>query len=308
RRSSMTKLVLGVSLPSHEQNTLYIKYFSPLSSDGCCTIAVKLMTMIPAKRGIFGKLVRSCCAVPMFLLLFFVPVYSEQLLSTEDLRIEVSLSDVQISPDGKRAVFIVSRLDYQSDSSKSELVLIELESGHQKTLSRQKGIFEPSWSPSGDKISFLAETAKGAQIFVMSPESTNAQQITQVDGGILHHTWAPDGMRFALIAQEAPPTKTGLQKFNDSFEVGSNSYLTTEPAARNYAAITGVDGGKIQRITPKDLTIATDFYNSSLSWFLDGSKLAINIYPSSRSGDSDLGRVHLLEVANGSLLPVTSLN
>src|SRR5262249_16995026 len=244
----------------------------------------------------------------MFLLLFFVPVYSEQLLSTEDLRIEVSLSDVQISPDGKRAVFIVSRLDYEADSSKSELVLIELESGHQKTLSRQKGIFEPSWSPSGDKISFLAATQKGTQIFTMFPESTKPQQITQVDGGVLHHTWAPDGTRFAFVAQETPPPKTGPQKFNDSFEVGSNSYLTTEPAAGNYAGIVGVGGGKIQKITPKDLTIATDFYNSSLSWSPDGSKLAINIYPSSRSGDSDLGRVHLLEVANGTLHPVTTLN
>ena len=61
-----------------------------------------------------------------------------------------------------------------------------------------------------------------------------------------------------------------------------------------------------KRLTPPGITVATEFYNSSLSWSPDGRQLAITTYPSSRSGDSDLGKIHLLNVESQKLQPLTS--
>jgi dipeptidyl aminopeptidase/acylaminoacyl peptidase len=244
---------------------------------------------------------------PLILILLSVSVHAQQLLSTKDLTLPVSLSEAKISPDGKKAVFIVTRRDYESNSATGTLMLVDLQSRAQRTLSRQKGITDPSWSPASERISYLAATQMGPQIFVLPLNAKGPQQITRLKGGILHHTWSPDGKRFAFIAQDMAPPKKGPERFNNAFEAGSNDYLTSQPAAGNYAAVVAVGGGKIRRITQEGITVATDFSNSSLSWSPDGSKLSINVYPSSRSGDNDLGRVHLLDLATGSLQPLTQL-
>src|SRR5215831_8313887 len=130
----------------------------------------------------------------LFVLLFAISAHSQSVLSTSDLTLPVYLSEAQISPGGKTAVFIVTRRSFETDSSKSELVLVDLETRQQKTLNAQQGISEPEWSPSGDRISFLAESAKeGTQIFLLSLQAKEARQITHLKGGILHHSWSPDG-------------------------------------------------------------------------------------------------------------------
>jgi Tol biopolymer transport system component len=250
---------------------------------------------------------RSFSAALLIFLISISASNAQQILTTEDLTVPVSLSEAKISPDGKKAVFLVTRSYFESNSQKTELILVELESGRQTILSRQKGIMEPCWAPASDRISFLADTKMGEQIFVFPLQARQPHQITQIEGGLLHHTWSPDGNRFALIAQEKLPEKKGTEHFNDSFEAGSNDYLTTEAPKGNYVGILATNGGKVQRITPPGTTVATDFFNSSLSWSPDGKQLAINIYPTSRSGDSDLGRVHLLDIESNTTHPVTPL-
>lgn len=237
-----------------------------------------------------------------FLLSFFV--YSETLLSPHDLRIPVGLSEAEISPDGKKAIFIVSKRDFDKNNFQRELVLANLETKQTSGLSKRKGITEPQWSPNGDRISFLAETEHSLQIFLMAVNG-EADQITDVKAGILHHSWSPDGKQFAFVANEEPPEKTGSEEFLNGFEIGSNSYLTSEPAVLNYAGTIEISTKSTKRITPMNVVVTTDFYNSSLSWTPDGNKLLINLYPSSRSGDSDLGKIHVLDLQTGTLLPLT---
>ena len=241
------------------------------------------------------------------LFLFFISasLYSESPLSPVDLRIPIGLSSAEISPDGKNVIFILSRRDFENNATLRELVLLNLESKEQSTLSQQKGIAQPLWSPESDRISFLAESQNQLQIFLLSLQGGEANQITNIKGGILHHSWSPDGKQFAFVAGDVAPEKTGPDKFNDAFEVGSNNYLTTEAASKNYVGIIDVNKKEPKRITPEGITVATEFYNSSLSWTRDSKMLAMNVYPSSRSGDSDLGKIHILNLESGSSHPLT---
>ena len=240
-------------------------------------------------------------------LIFFLSilVYGQPLLSPADLKIPVGLSETEISPDGKKALFIVTRRDFEKNNSYNELVLVNLETRQQSTLTQQKGVTEPLWAPEGGRVSFLAESDHGLQIFLLSLQGGETEQITNIKGGILHHTWSPDGMKFAFVAGEESPEKTGADKFNNAFEVGSNNYLTSEPPAQNYAGMIQINKKDPKQISPKGVIVATEFYNSSLSWAPDGNQLAITVYPSSRSGDSDLGKIHLLNLENNTLHPLT---
>jgi dipeptidyl aminopeptidase/acylaminoacyl peptidase len=232
---------------------------------------------------------------------------AEDLLSTHDLREQVDLSGLELSPDGKRILIQTSRQNYDSNELVSELLMIDVASKEQRLLSKRSGISTATWSPAGDQVAFLATVDGVSQIFTMSLQGGEAQQITSSKGGILHYTWSPDGKQFAFVADEDPITKTGTDRFNDSFEVGSSDYLTRTAATQNYVGlISTVSGHESKRLTPPGTIVATEFYNSSLSWSQDGHQLAVTIYPSSRSGDSDLGKIHLLNVESQKLQPLTS--
>jgi dipeptidyl aminopeptidase/acylaminoacyl peptidase len=231
---------------------------------------------------------------------------AQSFLSTHDLREQVDLSGLELSPDGKQILILTTRQNFEANKLESELVMIDVQSKEQRTVTKRSGISTATWSPDGNQLAFLATADGVSQIFLMSLQGGEAQQITHSKGGILHYSWSPDGKQFAFLADEDPITKTGPERFNDSFEVGSNDFLTRTAATNNYVGLIPTNGGNIKRLTPPGVIVATEFYNSSLSWSSDAKQLAITTYPSSRSGDSDLGKIQLLDIESQKLQPLTS--
>src|SRR5262249_31009034 len=115
-----------------------------------------------------------------------------------DLAKLVNLSDPQISPDGRSIVVVVSRSDLEKNKFRSELLLIEVETEKQRTLTHDReGVHHPRWSPDGSQLAFLANHGSGkdaeTQIFVMPMNGGDARRITKTAKGVQHFTWRPDG-------------------------------------------------------------------------------------------------------------------
>jgi Tol biopolymer transport system component len=69
----------------------------------------------------------------------------------------VTVSDPQISPDGKSIVCVVWRLNLEENRSDRELVLVNVVTGAQRVLTcGRKGVGSPRWSASGDRLAFMA--------------------------------------------------------------------------------------------------------------------------------------------------------
>src|SRR5205823_4481884 len=137
----------------------------------------------------------------------------------DDILRAVSVSDPQISPDGRSIACVVSRPNAAEDRFDSEIVLVDVASGKQRTLTHdRKGLGSPRWSPSGDRLAFLANASK-AQIFIMPMQGGDAVNITSSPTGVQHFAWRPDGNAFAYAASDEKSERKDRAKFEDAFEV-----------------------------------------------------------------------------------------
>ncbi|MFQ5696226.1 MAG: TolB family protein, partial [Terriglobia bacterium] len=87
-----------------------------------------------------------------------------------------SLGSVEVSPDGKRAVFVATAADFDENVMNSDLWLVELESGRSFQLTRgPKRDNKPRWSPDGTKIAFLSNrNSKNTNIWLIAPDGGEA--------------------------------------------------------------------------------------------------------------------------------------
>ena len=171
-----------------------------------------------------------------------------------DLQKIVYVSNPAISPDGKSVVIIVSRVNWDEDRYDSQLVLVDIATGAQRQITNvRKGLDSPQWSPSGDRLAFLAEAGEGKkaaeQIFVLPMNGGEAQPITTAPLGVEKFAWRPDGAFFAFASPDEPLNKADIEKHHDLFEVGDNSFLDTSAPTPSHIWLVSASGGTAKRLT-----------------------------------------------------------
>ena len=235
-------------------------------------------------------------------------------IELNDLTKIVSVSDPQISPDGKTIVFVVSRPNLEKDSSDRQLVQIDIASGAQHILTyERKGVGSPRWSPSGNRLAFVAVEGTGKdaqpQIFFLSMTGGEARKITDAPNGIEQFAWRPNGQDIAYVTSDEPENKKEIEKHNDAFEVGDNDYLATEAALPSHIWLISADGGKAKRLTsgvwslPKSAPPGPPA--SQISWSPDGNSLSFTRQEHPHQGDNDLTTLQVLNLGTGEIRKLT---
>jgi dipeptidyl aminopeptidase/acylaminoacyl peptidase len=189
-----------------------------------------------------------------------------------DLQKIVNVSSPEISPDGKSIVIIVSRVNWDEDRYDSQLGLVDIATGAQRPLTNiRKGLTLPQWSPSGDRLAFLAEAGEekkaAAQVFALHMNGGEPQQITSAPLSVEQFAWRPDGKDIAYVTSDEPPNKAEIAKHHDLFEVGDNGYLATSAPTPSHIWLISASGGTAKRLTSGTWSLsktAEDFPPSSL--------------------------------------------
>ena len=226
----------------------------------------------------------------------------------------ISVSDPQISPDGKSIVVGVSRPNMDQDRRDSELVRIDIATGAQNVLTHdRKGVGSPRWSPSGDRLAFEAEAGEGkeakSQVFVLSMTGGDAKKITDAANGVEQFAWRPNGQDIAYVTSDEPENKKEIEKHHDAFEVGDNDFLATEAPRPSHIWIVDADGGKAKRLTSGSWSLPKSAPPSSpaspISWSPDGKWLLFTRQEHPHQGDSDLTTLEVLNVETGEIRKLT---
>jgi dipeptidyl aminopeptidase/acylaminoacyl peptidase len=225
-----------------------------------------------------------------------------------------SVSDPQISPDGKSIVIGVSRPNVDQDRRDSELVSIEIATGAQHLLTHdRKGVGSPRWSPSGDRLAFEAEAGEGKdpkpQVFVLSMSGGDAKKITEAPNGVEQFAWRPNGQDIAYVTSDEPENKKEIEKHHDAFEVGDNDFLATEAPRPSHIWTVAADGGKAKRLTSGSWSLPKSAPPSSpaspISWSPDGKLLLFTRQEHPHQGDNDLTTLEVLNVESGEIRKLT---
>jgi dipeptidyl aminopeptidase/acylaminoacyl peptidase len=226
----------------------------------------------------------------------------------------VRASDPEISPDGKTIAFVVTRADTANDRYDRELYLLDVGGGTPRQLTHGRlGVASPQWSPSGDRLAFLApagpEGKQREQLFVLPMKGGEALQITKADNGVEQFAWRPGGKDIAYVTADDPPNKKAIEKHDDAFEVGDNGYLARAAPTPSHLWLVPASGDSARRLTSGAWSLPKSHPPgppaSPLSWSPDGRFLLFTRQADPHFGDIDQSTLQVLDVRTDSIRPLT---
>ncbi len=133
------------------------------------------------------------------------------------------LSDPQVSPDGRRIVFVVSAVDLEANRRRTDLWVTGIDgSGLRRLTSHEAGDSGPRWSPDGRTIWFLSTRSGSSQVWKIAADGGEAQQVTKQPVDVGAFTLSPDGKQLAM----------GMEVFADCETLECTKKRLDETAAR----------------------------------------------------------------------------
>jgi dipeptidyl aminopeptidase/acylaminoacyl peptidase len=255
--------------------------------------------------------------MPLFCLLFALPHQANAAAPLHRYNLdayfhEVTLSNPQVSPDGRRIAVVRSRPDFSADRAVTTLLLIDAATGRLRALTDGKaGVASPRWSPQGDRLAYLSTGKNGAdQIFVMPSNSGPAQQVTQAPNGVQQFAWKPDGKQFVYVTQDDDPHQADIRRHDDLFEIHDDGYLSQHAALPSHLWLVASQGGPARRLTRGVWSVEetpSPFVGGpgAPSWSPDGQWVAFARQANPDNGDGDLCTIAAVEVATGKVRQIT---
>jgi dipeptidyl aminopeptidase/acylaminoacyl peptidase len=246
------------------------------------------------------------------LALVAVPLAAQQPFTLESVRRIVGVGGVELAPDGRTAVVTVTRPNYSTDHNDSELYAVDVASGASRQLTfERKTIAGARFSPDGKQLAFLSpDTAGLMQIWLLPMTGGETRRLTSHPTSVEHFSWRPDGAAIAFAAADEAPKREGEEKFLTTFKVGDQDLFLRQSLQPQHIWLLELAGAVPRRLTSGSWTL--EFVlppgspPSGLSWSPDGKTIAFAQVVSPQSGRLDSVHVQFLDVASGSLRPLTS--
>ncbi|MBU1339913.1 MAG: S9 family peptidase, partial [Acidobacteria bacterium] len=141
----------------------------------------------------------------VFLLFSTAAAEEKKPIVTSDVLKIKTMGQIDISPDGKRVVFVVTSMDknkkeeYRYNSHLWMLDLEKLEPPIQLTFG-ERGDSSPVWAPDSTRIAFVRTHEGRPQIWILSMQGGEAYRVTSSDFGAYAPQWSPDGKKLLFSA------------------------------------------------------------------------------------------------------------
>ena len=130
---------------------------------------------------------------------------NEELITSEDFYSISECHNPDISPDGKKVVYVLQKPDKINNDYNRSIWLIDLDTGERRklTMGGIKGDFMPKFSPKGDDIAFLSSMSKEEkpQIYIISLKGGERTKFSNHKNGVISFNWSHSGEFIAFLSR-----------------------------------------------------------------------------------------------------------
>lgn len=125
----------------------------------------------------------------------------KRLLEKEDLFKIQSVTNPQLSPNNKEAVFLKTNIDEKENKYFSAIFHLNLDTNEvtQWTFGKER-ISSPKWSPNGEQVAFISNRHDTNQLYIINKTGGEAKKITTVESGINSFLWSPCGEKIWITS------------------------------------------------------------------------------------------------------------
>jgi dipeptidyl aminopeptidase/acylaminoacyl peptidase len=141
-----------------------------------------------------------------------------------DLNALARVSDPQVSPDGRRVVYVQRETDFDANRGRSDLWLLNLDDGAKprRLTQHSSNDTHPRWSVDGTNIYFLSARGGSTQVWRLPLSGGEPLQITDLPLDIGSFEFSSGGGRIAL-AMDVFPDCADLQCTRDRLDAAAKS-------------------------------------------------------------------------------------
>ncbi|MCH2057815.1 MAG: S9 family peptidase [Thalassotalea sp.] len=242
-------------------------------------------------------------------------VFANDTFQAEDIFALEYASNIKVSPNGEKLVYIRNSNDIMKDSKNRSLWMVDVESKTQIPLfADENQYYSPKWSPDGEKIAFLSNSSGSTQVHVHYIKENRTALVSRIQGNISNLTWSPDGQWFAYhhkvkakrTSLAKMPKKPKGAKWSKPAIVIDQAYYQADgrglvtPGYEQIFVIPA-EGG-----TPRQVTSGEFHHRGKLEWTNNGKNI---VFSANRSKDWEYERLesdlYSVNVSNGELTQLT---
>jgi dipeptidyl aminopeptidase/acylaminoacyl peptidase len=215
-------------------------------------------------------------------------------VTIDDLMRLATVTDVRLSPDGSRVLYVVSTPDLAGNQHLTDIWMVGAEGGDPIRLTASpKRDWSPRWSPDGKQVAFLSDRDGPPNIYLFAIGGGEAHSLTAAKSGVRDFAWAGDGSRIAFLAADPPSDSTQkTEEETAGVQVIDGWY------SRARLHLLDLGSRKVKTITGPDRQV------DGFTWAPDGRRLAISVRPTPRVLDNNLSDLYLVPADSGAMEPL----